>query len=95
MHMNMKDSGKKKRHAYACLFFLVGEAGLEPARPQWTLEPESSESANTSHKISQVHLAKASISLVFTILLYQKVGNKARKIYVFTLFYAFVYLFVD
>ena len=28
--------------------FLVGEAGLEPARPQWTLEPESSESTNST-----------------------------------------------
>ena len=27
---------------------LVGEAGLEPARPQWTLEPESSESTNST-----------------------------------------------
>ena len=27
---------------------LVGEAGLEPARPEWTLEPESSESANST-----------------------------------------------
>ena len=73
----------------------MGEAGLEPARPQWTLEPESSESANTSHAIPQVYLTKAPISLVFTTLLYQKVSNKAREIYLFTLFYAFVYLFVD
>ncbi len=29
-------------------FSLVGEAGLEPARPEWTLEPESSESANST-----------------------------------------------
>ena len=29
-------------------FFLVREAGLEPARPEWTLEPESSESANST-----------------------------------------------
>ena len=29
-------------------FLLVGEAGLEPARPQWTLEPESSESTNST-----------------------------------------------
>ena len=28
--------------------FLVGEAGLEPARPKWTLEPESSESTNST-----------------------------------------------
>ena len=26
----------------------VREAGLEPARPEWTLEPESSESANST-----------------------------------------------
>ena len=28
--------------------YLVREAGLEPARPEWTLEPESSESANST-----------------------------------------------
>ena len=28
--------------------FVVREAGLEPARPEWTLEPESSESANST-----------------------------------------------
>ena len=28
--------------------FLVRDAGLEPARPEWTLEPESSESANST-----------------------------------------------
>ncbi len=27
---------------------MVREAGLEPARPEWTLEPESSESANST-----------------------------------------------
>ena len=27
---------------------VVREAGLEPARPEWTLEPESSESANST-----------------------------------------------
>ena len=27
-------TNKKKRHPVGCLFFLVGEAGLEPARPQ-------------------------------------------------------------
>ena len=27
---------------------LVREAGLEPARPEWTLEPESSESTNST-----------------------------------------------
>ena len=29
-------------------FSVVREAGLEPARPEWTLEPESSESANST-----------------------------------------------
>ena len=28
------------------------EAGLEPARPEWTLEPESSESANSTTRAS-------------------------------------------
>ena len=28
--------------------YVVREAGLEPARPEWTLEPESSESANST-----------------------------------------------
>ncbi len=31
---------------------LVREAGLEPARPEWTLEPESSESANSTTRAS-------------------------------------------
>ena len=30
------------------LVLLLFEAGLEPARPEWTLEPESSESANST-----------------------------------------------
>lgn len=33
-------------------FLLVREAGLEPARPEWTLEPESSESANSTTRAS-------------------------------------------
>ena len=33
---------------------LVREAGLEPARPEWTLEPESSESANSTTRASAV-----------------------------------------
>ena len=33
---------------------LVREAGLEPARPEWTLEPESSESANSTTRASFV-----------------------------------------
>ena len=36
------------------LLFLVGEAGLEPARPEWTLEPESSESANSTTRATIV-----------------------------------------
>ena len=34
-------------HTLVC-GILVREAGLEPARPEWTLEPESSESANST-----------------------------------------------
>ena len=33
---------------------MVREAGLEPARPEWTLEPESSESANSTTRASAV-----------------------------------------
>ena len=36
------------RYTDVYLIYLVGEAGLEPARPEWTLEPESSESANST-----------------------------------------------
>ena len=39
---------EKDRFLSKPVFFLVGEAGLEPARPEWTLEPESSESANST-----------------------------------------------
>ena len=39
---------KKKDTTKVVSFFLVREAGLEPARPEWTLEPESSESANST-----------------------------------------------
>ena len=35
-------------------FFVVREAGVEPARPEWTLEPESSESANSTTRASAV-----------------------------------------
>ena len=41
-------SGKIKKTSKRMSFYLVGEAGLEPARPQWTLEPESSESTNST-----------------------------------------------
>ena len=39
---------KNNRHPKGYRLFLVREAGLEPARPEWTLEPESSESANST-----------------------------------------------
>ena len=32
---------------------MVREAGLEPARPYWTLEPESSESANSTTRANK------------------------------------------
>ncbi len=34
--------------------YMVREAGLEPARPEWTLEPESSESANSTTRACAV-----------------------------------------
>ena len=37
---------------------LVREAGLEPARPEWTLEPESSESANSTTRASYYLLSR-------------------------------------
>ena len=45
--------GKKKRtkHRHIVSMFgpiMVREGGLEPPRPEWTLEPESSESANST-----------------------------------------------
>ena len=36
------------------LFYLVREAGLDPARPEWALEPESSESANSTTRASRM-----------------------------------------
>ena len=36
---------------------LVREAGLEPARPEWTLEPESSESANSTTRAALYFVA--------------------------------------
>ena len=39
---------KNSAHPNGRAEFLVREAGLEPARPEWTLEPESSESANST-----------------------------------------------
>ena len=38
-------------------FCLVREAGVEPARPEWTLEPESSESANSTTRACQFSIA--------------------------------------
>ena len=35
---------------------MVREAGLEPARPEWTLEPESSESTNSTTRAYLSHL---------------------------------------
>ena len=43
-----KADGSKKTPGAEALGVLVREAGLEPARPEWTLEPESSESANST-----------------------------------------------
>ena len=39
---------KRQNSVEFCRFLLVREAGVEPARPEWTLEPESSESANST-----------------------------------------------
>ena len=41
--------------------FLVREAGLEPARPEWTLEPESSESANSTTRADRRSLLEPSV----------------------------------
>ena len=41
------DSKKQPSHT-GRLFLLVREGGLEPPRPEWTLEPESSESTNST-----------------------------------------------
>ena len=46
-----KSPRKRKKDPKTCVFEslkLVREAGLEPARPEWALEPESSESANST-----------------------------------------------
>ena len=43
------ENGRQQKTPGAeALGVLVREAGLEPARPEWTLEPESSESANST-----------------------------------------------
>ena len=41
-------AGLTKKETVFRLSLMVREAGLEPARPEWTLEPESSESANST-----------------------------------------------
>ena len=40
---------------------MVREAGLEPARPEWTLEPESSESANSTTRAFVRSLERSNI----------------------------------
>ena len=44
----MEGGRQRKTPGAEALGVLVREAGLEPARPEWTLEPESSESANST-----------------------------------------------
>ncbi len=46
--------------------FLVHEAGLEPARPKWTLEPESSESANSTTRANKCRRRNPSNMLDYT-----------------------------
>ena len=50
--MSRIGEGKKEEAILSDDLSLVGEAGLEPARPQWTLEPESSESTNSTTRPS-------------------------------------------
>ena len=45
-------------------FFLVREGGLEPPRPEWTLEPESSESTNSTTRASE---SLTNIALIFSL----------------------------
>ena len=47
-----KKYGSNLHHCYRTM--LVREAGLEPARPEWTLEPESSESTNSTTRACQL-----------------------------------------
>lgn len=44
---------------------MVREAGLEPARPYWTLEPESSESANSTTRASIATFSIASFIIPY------------------------------
>ena len=72
-------------------FFLVREAGLEPARPQWTLEPESSESERVP-RISRKNVSKSTDKhIVFTTLLYQILTKKARDFWCFPLLFAMLF----
>ena len=43
-----RDPDTTKKTTLWVVFFVVREAGVEPARPEWTLEPESSESTNST-----------------------------------------------
>ena len=52
-----KADGSKKTPGAEALGVLVREAGLEPARPEWTLEPESSESANSTTRAYELPVA--------------------------------------
>ncbi len=45
---NYSTKQKGRRELAKSATTMVREAGLEPARPEWTLEPESSESANST-----------------------------------------------
>ncbi len=54
---------------------MVREAGVEPARPEWTLEPESSESTNsTTRAFRNLSTARVSyhrtagLSIIFFVL---------------------------
>ncbi len=44
---------------------MVREAGLEPARPEWTLEPESSESANSTTRALLAYISTRSLVCQF------------------------------
>ena len=47
-HVIPRRNKKADEFRYEIRRLLVREAGVEPARPKWTLEPESSESANST-----------------------------------------------
>ena len=47
---------------------MVREAGVEPARPEWTLEPESSESTNsTTRAFRNLSTARVSYHRTFAL----------------------------